>query len=87
MAEKTTGTIILPDGDQQAIPTIVLDHDTAKLLRDYKKHFLLKFGLREALYCRECFQTQHDGTDAYVTDNQIAIKCRHRLLFYQGQSF
>lgn len=91
MAEKTTGTVITAAGEE-LIPTIVLDHEDASLLRQYKK-FLRKYGLKEALFCSECAlvadissakRGQPHGCEAYVTDSQVYIKCRCRQRVYQG---
>ena len=65
---------------------MLLSIEEAKLLREYKK-FLLRHGLKEALYCNACFERNlSHGTEAYVTSEQIVIKCRCRLRFYQGQT-
>lgn len=91
MAELVKGTIITPNGEEIA-PTIVLDHEDASLLRQYKK-FLKKYNLKEALFCSECAlvsdisaakRGQPHGCDAYVTDSQIYIRCRCRQRVYQG---
>ena len=91
MAEVVKGTLITPEGEI-LIPTIVLDHEDASLLRQYKK-LLRKYNLREALFCNECAlvsdisaakRGQPHGCEAYVTDSQIVIKCRCRNRFYQG---
>ncbi len=87
-SDTVTGTIIAPDGTVANRPTIVLSQEEAELLRKYKK-FLAARGLREALYCNHCWSGNlADGvSEAYVTNQQIVIKCNHRLLFYQGQTF
>lgn len=86
-ADVTVGTLVDANGEVVSKPTVLLTHDEAKLLREYKK-FLAKRGLREATYCNTCWQGNlEDGMDVFVRDDQILFKCRHRLLFYQGQSF
>lgn len=86
-AGVTTGTIVGPDGEVLSIPTRLFSADEAALLRQYKK-LLQKYGLREALYCNECFTGNlSDGMDAHVRDTDILFKCRHRLLYYRGQTF
>ena len=84
----TAGAILDAHGEVVGKPTQVLTSDEARLLREYKK-FLLTHGMREALYCNDCFagNLDHDGMRAHVTDGQIMFECRHRMLFYQGQSF
>ncbi len=83
----TTSVIVGPDGSPASVPTIILTQEAAALLRLYKK-FLEAHRLREALYCQECWDGQNpDGCEAYVTDHQILIRCRHRILFYQGATY
>ena len=85
--EKTASLIVGPDGIPLSVPTDVLDHKDAALLRQYKK-LLLKLGLREALFCNDCWDMKtHDGLEAYVTDSQIVLRCRCKLRYYQGSSF
>lgn len=79
-------TLIASDGTVLNAPALTMTTEEAKLLREYKK-FLLRHGLKEALYCNSCFeQNRQDGTRAYVTPDQILIECRCRRLFYQGQT-
>ena len=86
LGDKTAALIVAPDGTVANYPTVVLSMEEAKLLREYKK-FLLRQGLKEALYCNACFESNlSHGTEAYVTTDQIVIKCRCRLRFYQGQT-
>ena len=86
-SDVVIGAIVSPDGEVLNKPTVLLSKDEAELLRNYKK-FLQRRGLREAIYCNHCWQGDlSDGMDAFVTDGQILFKCRHRLLFYQGQTF
>lgn len=87
IASQTTAEIVGPDGELLTKPTTVLTQEDADLLRKYKK-FLDARGLREALYCKACWDgDRHDGCKAFVTDSQIAIECRCSLRFYQGQSY
>lgn len=86
MSEKTTGTIILPTGEEESVPTIILDAEDAHVLRQYKK-FLLKYGLAEAVRCKHCFETlgqSMSGMEAHVTDHEILFRCRHRMLYHRG---
>jgi hypothetical protein len=81
------GSIVDPDGNVVNKPTQVLTTEEAELLRRYKK-FLASKGMREAVYCNACFEGDlSDGMRAFVTDGQILFECRHRMLFYQGQTF
>lgn len=84
----TTESIILaPDGSLSEIPTVYISDEDARLLREYKK-FLQKHGLREALYCNNCWGGQrHDGCEAHVTTGAVLIKCRCRIRVHQGQTF
>ena len=83
----TISTILGPTGEPATIPTVILSQEDADLLRKYKK-FLAKQGLREALYCNQCWDgSREDGCKAYVTDSQIGILCRCRMRFFQGQTY
>ena len=86
-AEQTKAVIVAPDGTAANYPTTILTGDEARLLRSYKK-FLNQHGLKEALYCNACWEhnLQH-GCEAYVTTDQIMIKCRCQVRFHQGQTF
>jgi hypothetical protein len=86
-SDTSTSFIVAPDGSVDAMPTILISDEDARLLREYKK-FLQKHGLREALYCTNCWEGQkHDGCEAYVTSSRIMIKCRCRNRYHQGQTF
>lgn len=83
----TEGAIVGPDGSVINKPTVILSADEARLLRQYKK-FLQKYGIRETVFCNQCFEGNlSDGMRAFVTDSQVMWECRHRMLFHQGQSF
>jgi len=83
----TDGVILDANGLPTSLPTQVLTAEDAALLRLYKK-FLHSHGLREAVFCNSCYQgAQHDGMEAYVTDGEVMFRCRHRMLYYKGQSF
>jgi hypothetical protein len=85
--DTTPGTITDPSGEQTELPTLPLSLDDARLLREYKK-FLSRQGLREALYCNECWAgTKEDGCKAFVNDGAIMIACRCRLRTFNGQTF
>jgi hypothetical protein len=81
------GSILTPEGEVASKPTLLLSTDEARLLRQYKK-FLAAHGLREAVYCNTCFESNlDDGMRAFVTDGQILFECRHRMIFFQGASY
>ena len=86
--EVTTGTVLDANGEVANKPTVILTVEEAELLRRYKK-FLSAHGLREALYCNNCWDVGniHDGCNAFVTDSQIGIICRCKMRFHQGQTF
>lgn len=85
--DKTTSIILGPDGEQATLPTRILSDGEARILREYKK-FLQKHGLREALYCQNCWNGEkHDGCKAFVTDHQILIQCRCSMRFFQGSTY
>lgn len=85
--EHTTSLILGPDGQPATVPTVLLDAEDVRVLRAYKK-VLMKLGLREALYCQDCWNHQlADGLEAHVTDSQVIFRCRCKLRFYSGQSY
>ena len=81
---RTKGVIVTPDGRAATLPTTLLTGEEARLLRTYKK-FLRRHDLKEALYCNLCWEhnLQH-GCEAYVTDQQIVIRCRCGMRFFEG---
>lgn len=81
------GTIVNPDGTVMNRPTVMLTRHEARMLREYKK-FLMKYHLKEALYCQECWSgARKDGTEAYVRDDKIGIICRCTTRLYLGATF
>ena len=86
LGDKTNSLIVSPDGTAANYPTVLLSMEDAKLLREYKK-FLLRMGLKEAVYCNSCYERNlSHGTEFFVTSDQIMIKCRCQVRFYQGQT-
>lgn len=88
-ANTDTATSFLVDanGSIATTPTVMLSDADAVLMREYKK-FLLRNGLREALFCNACWTGEkHDGCEAHVTASDILIKCRCRIRIHKGQSF
>lgn len=84
--DVTTSTIVGPDGEVANKPAHILTSEEALILRQYKK-FLEARGLREALYCQDCWDGGlSDGCRAFVTSNQILIECRCKTRFFQGMS-
>ena len=73
---ENISTLVGPDGTlviKQNVPMSVEDH---QLLLQYRK-FLLRQGLREALFCNDCFEgNRNEGTRAHVTDSSVLIECR-----------
>jgi hypothetical protein len=72
------------------IPTtrdkLLSQHD-AELLRKYKQ-FLMKYGLKESLWCLKCDDAgQPSGLKAYVTDGKIDFECRCTVRRYRGQTY
>jgi hypothetical protein len=79
--------ILTPEGVPAIVPSREISLEDAKLLREYKK-FLMRMGLREALYCQHCWSgDRHDGCEAHVTDNDILIKCRCQIRFHRGSTY
>ena len=86
--DKTTTQLVGPDGSVVNLPTVILSDEEARLLRTYKK-FLARHGLREALYCNNCWNKSEQDlcSPAFVTNAKIGIACRCRNRYYQGQTF
>ena len=72
------------------IPTTrerIFAQSDAEMLRSYKK-FLLKYHLREKLWCRKCEDAEdHPGLRASVTDSKIDFVCRCTVRRYRGQTY
>ena len=65
---------------------LLSQHD-AELLRKYKK-FLLKYGLKEALWCLHCDEAERPpGLRATVTESTIDFACRCTVRRYRGQTY
>lgn len=65
----------------------MLAQGDAELLRTYKK-FLLKYGMKEALYCQRCEAIgQNAGLRAFVTDARIGLTCRCTTRTYHGATY
>lgn len=81
------GTILDADGKTvERVGSREITFEEAKLLREYKK-FLMKYELREALYCNQCWQHDlSDGCEAHVTQDDVLIKCRCQIRFYKGST-
>jgi hypothetical protein len=80
-------SIIAPDGSVANKPNFNLTSEEAMMLRQYKK-FLEAHGLREALYCQDCWDGGlSDGCRAFVTTNQIMIECRCKTRFFHGATY
>jgi hypothetical protein len=91
LTDDLKGTITRPGEDgtpvTEAIPTRAFTKDEAATFRDYKK-LLAKYNLVESIYCRACFTgNRHDGTEAYVTDTEIAVICRCTQRVYFGSTY
>lgn len=87
--EKTVSLILDPNtGDPAQVPTVLLTQEQARIMREYKKKVLLPLGLKEALYCDACWNANlSHGLEASVTDNQIAMRCRCQLRFFNGPTY
>ena len=84
--DQTKSTIIGPDGSVANAPTLILSYEEVSLLRQYKK-WLTARGYKEALYCSRCWESNlSHGCEAYVTDQEVFIRCRCRLSYYKGQT-
>lgn len=89
MAEKTKGFIIDPStGAAAQLETILLTDQQARIMRDYKKLVLGPLGLKEALYCDQCWEHNlSHGLHAEVTSERIIMKCRCQLRVYNGPTY
>jgi ligand-binding sensor protein len=84
LSDYAPSQIVGADGTVLNAPTRLLSDEDARLLRTYKK-FLLHFGLKEAMYCNSCYESNREhGMEAFVTDQRILFRCRCRSLFYEG---
>lgn len=88
MPEKTKGFIIDPTtGASANIDTEMLTAEQARVFREYKK-VLHALGLKEALYCDRCWEHNlSHGTEAHVTTDKIFIRCRCRMLIFNGPTY
>ena len=86
MPEK--GFIIDPTtGAAATLATRELSPADAHILRQYKQ-FLQRQGLKEALYCDQCWNSDlAHGCEASVSANQIIIRCRCTIRHYRGSQF
>lgn len=95
------GNIIIPTG-QALIETTdaagnpvrtpveqqTLSMDEAKLLREFKKRILQKYGLAYRMDCRVCMAAGKDSeVEGGVMPDRIALACKHRMLTYLGETF
>ena len=75
--------IVLTDADASFVRLSV---DDAKLLRAYRE-ILLAYRWIETLDCRTCWSNgQPSGCRAFVTQQRVAIICRHRTLQFVGET-
>lgn len=85
--EKTTGLLYGPNNEPINTPTVLLDPADARIIREYKK-VLQRLGLKEALYCDECWDRNvNHGLEAHVTSSQIVFKCRCKLRVHMGATY
>ena len=76
MAVEDVSTLIAPDGSLVSKPNVPISLEDHLLLLKYRK-FLERNGLREALYCQDCWTgNREDGTRAAVTPTSVLIECR-----------
>lgn len=88
MNENQTATILAPNGEPATLRAVQMDAEAARIMREYKKKVLLKYGLREALYCNSCFeQNRSDGCEAHVADSGIMIRCRCSVRNFMGPTY
>ena len=79
-------SLLLPNGMAVTRDRLFSQAD-AELLRKYKK-LLVKYHLREKLWCRKCEEAEdHPGLRASVTDSAIDFACRCTVRRYRGQTY
>jgi hypothetical protein len=79
-------TLLTPHGAVVMREQTIAQGD-AELLRRYKK-FLLKYGMKEALWCVRCAADgRPDGLRASVMDDKIEMACRCTVRRYRGQTY
>lgn len=70
--------------ESEELPVIRFEPKEAELLKQYQA-FLRKYGLAEALFCKQCgHASSRDGCEAHVTSTGILIRCRCTVRLYQG---
>lgn len=76
ITETADGRVLEPFTDADAL-----------MLRQYKK-LLMKYGLKESLWCQMCAALeQPEGLRASVMDDKIDIECRCTVRRHRGQTF
>jgi DNA-binding sugar fermentation-stimulating protein len=79
-------SLIIPNGTAITRDKLLSQSD-AELLRKYKQ-FMVKYKLREALYCVHCEDAERmPGLRASVTDSKIDMECRCTVRRYRGQTY
>ena len=87
MASEASFIIDPTTGAAATRDTVMLSVEDAQILRQYRK-FLERRGLREALYCNNCYQGNlSDGCRAFVTNEAILIECRCSMRTFQGPTY
>lgn len=85
--DNERGLIVTPDGQAAEIKTVLFSPQDAETFRAYKK-LLQAHGLREALYCNDCWEGQlSDGCEAHVTPSNILVRCRCKMRYFQGTTY
>lgn len=78
--------LVTADGSLLDKTTVMFTDEEAALLRRYQK-FLQAHGLREAVYCNDCWEgNRSDGLRAFVRADRILFECRCKTRVYQGPS-
>jgi hypothetical protein len=86
MPGAIVASLIIPNGASYTRERLFTQSD-AELLRKYKT-FLMKYKLRESLYCVHCEDAERaPGLRATVTDSKIDFECRCTVRRYRGQTY
>lgn len=86
LLNRTTGSILGPDGAPALRPTTILSADAAAILRAYFC-WLIKNQLEPELVCATCFNGTRESKAQYqVNEQQIVIICQCHIRFFEGAS-
>lgn len=84
--DTVQGTIVTPTGEVANMPTLIITSEEAAMLRRMQK-FNRAHGFMMAFFCNSCWEgSMQDGVKADINDHHVVLQCRHRRIYYQGQT-